>query len=475
MSADQTGRLLGDWLEDGPAYLALAKAFRALITDGRLPAGTRIPSERVLAAQCRIGRNTVTAAYSLLRTEGYLEGHRGAGTFTALPPGHQRVRTAPQDARRFPENRIDLAVAQVPAPEPLLAEAVRDAACHVGKYTDGPVHDRVGLRELRQAIADRYTRRGLPTSADEIMVTTGAYQGWGLLLRLTAQRFDPVLVDAPTYPDAVQAIRSIAGRPLPVGLGPEGWDPELLVSACRQARPVLAYLMPDHHNPTGHVMPDEVREAVAAGARRSGTLLVVDETLSELTLEGPAPRPMAAFASRGQVVTIGSLSKIFWSGLNLGWIRATPSLISRLAALRGPGDAGNSVVNQLIARRLFDDYDAVLRERRLTLSARRDHLVGALRRHLPEWTFSPPRGGLCLWVDLGERVSSRLACAAEGLGVDILTGSRFAVEGTLDNRLRLPFVQPPDVLSEGVERLAAAYAAVRGHRSRPTAHALLAA
>ncbi|WAZ21820.1 PLP-dependent aminotransferase family protein [Streptomyces cinnabarinus] len=467
MSADQTGRLLGDWLADGPAYLALATAFRALITDGRLPVGTRIPSERVLAAQCRIGRNTVTAAYSLLRTEGYLEGRRGAGSFTALPPGvHRPQPAAPVAVSRSADTPIDLTIAQVPAPQALLAQAVRDAAGHVGDYTNDLTHDRIGIRELRQAIADRYTERGLPTCADEIMVTTGAYQGWGLLLRLVAQRFDPVMVDSPTYPDALDAIRSLAGRPLPVGLGPEGWDPELIGSVCRQARPALAYLMPDHHNPTGHVMPDDVRRAVVTAARASGTLLVVDETLSELTLDGPEPTPMACFGGRSDVVTIGSLSKVFWGGLNLGWIRATPSLINRLAALRGPGDAGNSVVNQLIARRLYEDYDAVLRERRQMLTLQRDELAGALRRRLPEWTFTRPRGGLCLWIDLGQRVSSRLAAMAPAFGVEVLTGSKFAVEGTLDGHLRLPFVQPPGTLTEAVDRLADAFGAVTAHRTR---------
>ncbi|MEK2495103.1 PLP-dependent aminotransferase family protein [Kitasatospora purpeofusca] len=469
VSAEQASRLLGDWYDEGPAYLALSGAFRALILDGRLPSGTRIPSERVFAAQSRISRNTVTAAYGLLRDEGYLEGLRGAGSITALPGSGTR-RARPTSVTTGDTGKsIDLTVTQVPAPEPLLTEAVRVAAGHIGRHSGELVHDRIGLRELRQTIADRYTARGLPTSVDEIMVTTGAYQGWGLLLRLLVRNTDPVVLDSPTHPDAVQAVRSLAGRPVPVALGLEGWDPDLMASVLRQAKPVLAHLMPDHHDPTGLVMPDDTRRAVIRVARSSGTLLVADETLSDLTLDGSAPTPLASFGRRGEVVTIGSLSKVFWGGLGVGWIRAGRSLISRLAALRGPGDAGTSVVDQLTAYVLYESFDSVLHAHRRRLADRRNHLAAALRRDLPGWRFALPRGGLCLWVDLGERIGPQLVSAASQYGVKVLSGSCFAVEGSLDGYLRLPYVLPEEKLAEAVGGLAKADRLVRsnGQSGRP--------
>ncbi|WP_063774331.1 aminotransferase-like domain-containing protein [Streptacidiphilus rugosus] len=473
MTALQAVRLLGDWVDGRPAYVALASAFRALITDDRLPVGTRIPSERSLATHCGISRNTVTAAFGLLRAEGYLEGARGAGSVTAFPGEARRPRPAPAErpAGAAAGARIDLATDTTPDPGPLLTDAVHHAAAQLGGHPADAAHSRVGLYELREAIAAHYGRRGLPTTPGEVMITTGAYQGWGLLLRLMARRFEPVLVDSPTDPDALHAIRSIAGRPLPVGLGPQGWDPDLVGSALRQARPVLAYLMPDHHRPTGHLMSDAARRQVVSAARSSATVLVADETLADLTLDGTAAAPLACYGNRGEVVSIGSLSPVLWSGLDLGWIRASATVIGRLARLRGPGDAGNSLVNQLIACRLFESHDALLTERRTVLRTRRDALVEALRALAPDWRFTAPRGGLSLWVDLGERIGSRLAAAASTHhGVDVLSGSRFAVEGSLDGFVRLPYVQPADVLAEGVRNLVRAAAHLRGPQVRESHH-----
>lgn len=468
VNADQLARLLGDWRQ-GTAYMDLAQALKALILDGRLSVAARIPAERTLAASWGISRNTVASAYQRLREEGYLRSRQGAGSYAALPDGAER---APRALSWVPgqavDTHIDLTCASLPAPEPAFSLAVAETATRMARHSDGHGYDLVGLPALRQAIADHYTARGVRTNADQIMVTVGAHHAWGLLLRLLVRPREPVLIDSPTYPNALEAIRSHGARPMPVGLDDAGWDVDLIESAVRGTRPAVAYLMPDFHNPTGLVMPDATRRAVVDAALHSGTYVVVDETLSEVNLDaGPLPPPMAAYGRSGAVISIGSLSKTVWAGLRVGWVRASKSVISRLVAVRGPSDPGNPLVQQLIACRLFETYDDLLRARSEELVAQRTALTDVLRAQLPQWRFTVPRGGLCLWVDLGAQLSTKLSLAAGRHGVQLLPGPRFGADGTLENRLRLPFALDATTLATGVARLREAFDEVTAEQTTP--------
>ena len=121
-------------------------------------------------------------------------------------------------------------------------------------YLHGHGYDSYGLPVLREAVARRYTERGLPTAPGQIFVTGGAQHAFDLLLRCLVSPLDPVLVESPTYPNALDALARARARVVAVGLAPEGWDIEAFVAALRQSLPRLAYLMPDFHNPAGHLM-----------------------------------------------------------------------------------------------------------------------------------------------------------------------------------------------------------------------------
>ncbi|MFC6982987.1 aminotransferase class I/II-fold pyridoxal phosphate-dependent enzyme [Streptomyces cirratus] len=157
-------------------------------------------------------------------------------------------------------------------------------------------------------------------------------------------------------------------------------------------------------------------------------------------------------------MTIGSLSKTHWGGLRVGWIRATAKMITELTAVRVAADMTGSVLDQLVALPLLEGLDRSLPERLAELRVRRAALVRALQRHTPEWSWQLPPGGLSLWVDLGEPVSSALSERAAAAGVHIGRGARFGVDpGTFEHRLRIPYTLPADRLDEAVRRLAAAF------------------
>lgn len=158
------------------------------------------------------------------------------------------------------------------------------------------------------------------------------------------------------------------------------------------------------------------------------------------------------------MITIGSLSKTHWGGLRVGWVRATAKMIAELTAVRVSADMTGSVLDQLVALPLMDDMDRTLPARLAQLRIQREALVQALQRHTPEWSWRIPPGGLSLWVDLGESVSSALAERAAAAGVHIGRGARFGVDpGTFEHRLRIPYTLPADRLDEGVRRLASAF------------------
>ncbi|WP_448629253.1 MocR-like transcription factor YczR [Cellulomonas soli] len=454
-------QVLGAWHRSGATYAALADGLRAAVQSGAVPLHTRLPSERELAATLGVSRTTTTAAYDVLRDEGFLVSRRGSGTVTTLPPGAvERITT--HTVLTGHDTSVDLSAAAPSAP-PELHGAYLAALDRLPAHLGGNGYAPVGLLELRQAIADRYTARGTPTSAEQILITHGAQQAIHLLVESYAGPGDRVVVEQPTYPHALDAVRAAGARPVPVPAGPAGLDVDLFESTVRQVGPRLSYLIPDHRNPTGTSLSDEQRARVRAVARAHRSVVVGDEVLTDLTLEGAEPSP---FAGDGRdsavVVTLGSASKSFWGGLRIGWVRAHPDVVARLAVRRRHMDVGTALLEQLVTVQLLARSDELLARRRQELRARRDLLVGLLADRLPTWRTTPPPGGLALWVDLGAPVSSAVAALASQHGVRLAPGPAFGVDAGLERYLRLPFTETPSALHRAVDGLAATWAALAG-------------
>ncbi len=439
---------LGTWRTSGPAYGALADRIRLLTLDGRIPLGTRLPAERELAAQLGVSRTLVAAAYARLRSAGYLESTRGSGSVVAMPG-----RGAP-DLEDGDGVVLDFSKAALPA-APQVGEAAARAARDLPAYLNGNGYDPLGLPRLRQAIADRYSARGVPTSSGQIMVTLGAQHAISLLARMLLTPAGTALVEAPSYPHAYEALRSAGRRLIPVSVdAARGWDDDGLEQAFRQGRPAMAYLMPDFHNPTGAVMPAEQRGRLMAAARRQDTVVVADETMAELRIDGDALPPLAAF---GPAVLIGSMGKTVWGGLRIGWIRADGGLIRRLVQSRYAQDLGTPILEQLIALDLLGSYDELLRFRARQLAEGRSRLEKLFGEGLPEWEVPHVAGGLSTWVNLGAPVSSQLALAARDRGLLLGAGPRFGIDGVFERFLRVPFSYPLEDTRLAVGILASAW------------------
>ncbi|MFC5834765.1 PLP-dependent aminotransferase family protein [Nonomuraea insulae] len=456
----QLAAMLPDPVPTRPAYRHLAHAISALILDGRIALHVRLPAERDLAVALKISRPTVTATYDLLREAGYAHSRRGSGTWTALPEGAR-----PRGVTRAlapPDAAIDLARAAPGLSEHVLSDALHRVESQLVEHAHTPGYHPYGLPELRAAVAERFTRRGLATVPEQVLVTSGAQHALTLVLGLLCGPGDRVMVESPSYPNALDAMRRARLRLVSVPVTDIGWDIEIIESTLRQAVPKLAFLIPDFHNPAGHVMPVQERVRVLRAAQRAGTWLVIDETLADLALDVPALRPFASHATPsgvGQVITIGSMSKIYWGGLRVGWLRAPARLVTELAGQRIATDLGGSVLDQLLALALLARSAELLPLRLERLREQRAALSAALAEHIPQWTWRPPPGGLSLWVDLGEPIASAFAERVLDYGVRIEGGGHFAADpGVFEQRLRIPYSTSADTLREAVQRMLTALA-----------------
>jgi len=161
-----------------------------------------------------------------------------------------------------------------------------------------------------------------------------------------------------------------------------------------------------------------------------------------------------------RIVTVGSMSKIAWGGLRLGWIRADRALVARLLAVRPAFELGTALLEQCIAVELLQDMPALTSHVRRRLRAGRDAVIAGVGA-LGELAMPPVHGGLSAWLDLGAPVSTRLALAAREHGVIVPPGPRFATGGVLERRLRIPITLPPERIAEAMVRLSRAWDDVR--------------
>ncbi|MFI9007826.1 PLP-dependent aminotransferase family protein [Actinosynnema sp. NPDC053489] len=445
ISVDDLAGRLGRWSAGrGSLYLLLAARLRELIDEGLLPAGTVLPPDRALASGLAVGRTTVIAAYDLLRQEGRVARRRGSGTWVSPGGGAAAARAETANPMFVnllepPDGVLQFACAGPTEPSARLVGAQRRAVERLGG--EGLGYHPSGHPALRAALAARYDELGVPTAPGQVLVTTGAQQALALLTRALVRPGDVVLVEAPTYPGALDLFREV---------GAVVRADRDLAGAVGRCAPALVYAMPAFRNPTGTSLSPLERARLV---RSVGDVpLVFDEVLAELDLTGAPVAPPTP-----GVITVGSLSKVVWGGLRVGWVRADAALVARLARFKAVHDLGSAVLDQVTAVELLADFAAVRSERVTALRRQHDHLCARLRAELPEWEFEPAAGGQTLWVRLPGVDAASYAQVALRHGVAVLPGGSLDPTGGSADRLRVPFTAAPPVVDAAVAALAAAW------------------
>ncbi|WP_084505302.1 aminotransferase-like domain-containing protein [Nocardia harenae] len=435
--------MLGAW-RSGEATLGigLASAIAHLVEAEKLADGVRLPAQRALAAELGISRGTVTTAYEILAGGGYVTAEVGRGS-TVSPPNRHRLRLPGSAAPGVRPIAVDLSTQSLPAGDAFAAVLSRVGPTALRPYLQTDGHHALGLPALRAALARHLTRAGIPTAPEQILVTAGAQQALWLAVHALTERGDTVLVEDPTYRGVLAVL---AGMELRVEARPA--DDYTLAELRRP--PAVAYLQSSVHSPTGQVRSGELLRALAATVNRTGLLMIEDRSAAELVHDAELQNTgLAGQVAPERLVTIGTLSKLFWGGLRVGWIRSEPSLVARIADLKQTIDITTSVVDQFLAAEALLDADSAIAERRLLLL---EHTAATLRTVTelrPEWRPLPPEGGSGLWVDTGADAIA-YAMAAQSHGIRIAAGPAFSVRHGFGTHIRLPIWHPPGELANAL-------------------------
>jgi 2-aminoadipate transaminase len=306
----------------------------------------------------------------------------------------------------------------------------------------------------------------------QFFVTAGASHALALLSTVLADPGDIVLVESPTYHFALRILLDRGVEIVGAPTDDDGIDPAalegILARLRRHGRRVaMLYLVPTFGNPTGRSLPARRRRDLVLLARRTGLLIVEDDTYRELSYRGAAPPSLWRLAGGRGVVRIGSFSKTVAPGLRLGWINAEHGIVGQLTDL-GYVDSGGGVNHSTaLTMAVFGTsgtYDEHIEQVRHAYKSRRDTLVGALRSALPGLRVRSPAGGWFVWLPLPDGMAaSALLCAAEQRGVSFVEGAQFYPGGDSDGehiRLCFSFLTPQE-LAEAAGRLASALTALR--------------
>lgn len=431
--------MLGDWAHEQQSLPgALAASLVGLIKAGFVPAGSSLPAQRDFATALGVSRGTVTAAYATLEARGYLVSTQGSGT---------RVRSGPNWATGLVEGRlfsftrnsvesIDLSSGALPA-SPVTRDILKGALDdELSPYLDTDGYFPAGLPVLRQAIADHLSRDGFPTEPQQVLVTSGAQHATYLSVRGLVEAGDLALTEDPSYRGGLEALRSVGARIEGVRTTGAGLDLDLLARSMSR-KPAALYCQTGIHNPTGQTMPGRARVKLAEIINRHGLATIEDCCSRDLTLHGPPAKTLATLVEPDLLISIGTLSKLFWGGLRVGWIRASPDRIRNLVELRKVSDLATSVIDQLYAVSLLSRISEARRQRQAMLG---EHLLStedAVRESFPNWTWDPIKGGSGLWVDTHEDAGA-LVETAKRLGVKLVPGSSFSPYDGHRTKLRLP-------------------------------------
>ena len=313
----------------------------------------------------------------------------------------------------------------------------------------------VGYVPLREWIAEQHG-----VGPEQVLVTNGSMQADAFLFELLVGAGDDVIVESPTYDRTLLNLRQRGANVHMVPLETDGIDVDALATLLDGGvAPKLAHIIPNFQNPAGYTLSADKRARLLSLAAERDFVLFEDDPYIAIRFEGENLPTMLSQDDAGKVVYASSFSKTICPGIRVGYLVGPQVLIDQVKARAtntyiSPNMVAQSIVNEFCRSGRVDDAIKTVKS---ALRDRRDALVAALERELPEARFTPPQGGYFMWVELPEGTSViELEKAAGERGVQFVKGTDFLLEGG-ENTLRLAYSGVnPDEIDEGITRLAEA-------------------
>lgn len=492
-----------------PLYAQIANYVRRLIETEALKPGVKLPATRELAAELGVDRATIVAAYDALVGQGFATAHVGQGTFVAAqasrgerrredrldpalpleginwqqslsrvarlsadwrPPDFSSYH-AQGDMISFAGGMPDSSLFPIDAFRRVMNEVLRTEGRALLQYSPAS-----GYPPLRRYLADYLVRKGIVVTEADILIVNGSQQGLDLVARTLLDPGDRVVVEGPSYPGALQIFRAYQAEVVTVPMGDDGIRRDLLEGIVLRLGPKCIYVMPTFQNPTGATVSLDGRRELLAIAAKAQVPIIEDDFHNELRYDGAPIIPLRGLDREGQVIAVGTFSKILFPGLRVGWIVAPPEVLERLIVAKRVSDFHTSALIQaaiyhFCRRRMLDRH---MERMRVEYRRRRDTLLEALSRYAPpDITWTHPQGGFSLMMTLPQGFDAQsLLPEAAHAGVLYTPGTLFYVDGGGRHQLRLSFSETPvERIAEGVKRLSNVIGAAlhRGQRARSTA------
>lgn len=373
-----------------------------------------------------------------------------------------------------------------PAPDVFAWDEFRDAAESLLDGSDGTVLQygpTRGYRPLVEALPVILADRGIRSTPDEMIVTTGSQQALDLAARVFVDPGDVVLVELPTYTGAITAFRNAQASLIGVGQEADGIDLEDLdrVTARERSagrRIAFLYVVPNFQNPSGLLIGLEKRRRLLEWAARRDVLIVEDDPYGALHFDDAASasdtRPIKADDADGRVVYLSSFSKTVAPGFRVAWIAAPPAITAKLEVAKQAADLCTGSLDQRIVYEVWKRgvIAARLPALRAYYQEKRRVMECALQRELGDLVSWPqPKGGFFLWVSFDGRVDTdALLQRAIAHSVVYVAGSAFFVDGRSSSHARVSFSAPSQArIDEGIRRLGAAVQQQLAESARPNA------
>jgi len=471
-----------------PLYQQIKTYLRQGILSGSLAADTRLPASRQLSQDLGVNRITVENAYAELETEGLIFSKMGSGTYV-LPPNP--LLPLPKDSPGTPwplwqrsvesqgkitksRHQGEMFKKAARHPHPIsFASGIGDAHLFPAEEfrkvlqtvmrRDGiaalDYGERNGHAPLRETIAHILASQGLQARPENILITAGSQQALSLVSQLLLKPGDVILVESPTYSGALDLFRALDFKVVGIPVDGQGMQVEELEKLLQQHHPKLIYTIPNFHNPTGTCLSSPRRRQLIVLADRYNVPILEDDFVGDLRYEGRTQPALKALDPGGRVIYVSTFSKMLMPGLRVGFLAAEGPVYECLVNFKRVNDLATSTLIQraVEAYVTVGRYQAHVRRSCQIFRKRRDTMLLAIQRYLPaKVRFDPPQGGLFIWIQLPENLSSeKLLPLAWEEGVDFAPGNGFFPDG-LDGRnwLRLNFVaQAPDQIEEGIKRL----------------------
>ncbi len=359
----------------------------------------------------------------------------------------------------------------LPSPKRFPIEAVKAAACKVLdekgavalQYSAAP-----GVKELREAIAEQETKRGVPTTVDEVLITSGSQQGLDMIARLFLDEGSKMLVESPTYMGALGAFNFCFPEYVEMKTDDEGLNPDWLGEECRGAR--FAYVMPTFQNPSGRTISEERRRRLCEKAREYDFWLLEDDPYGEIYFGERPPVSLRAIAPE-RTIRMSSMSKVLAPGFRLGYIVAPKHVIDALIEMKQSVDLHTSTFTQLITAEVLKGglMENHMPGTRALYAEQAKAMLDALEEFMPkhpELTWTKPTGGMFIWVTFPKEIDAAelmKKVLASDVPVGYVPGFAFYATEARHNEARLSFVTVPvDKIRAGVESIAKALKAELG-------------